>query len=321
MSESPVLVNLDQIKYQKEITSKPLESKQIKTTSFESKFLSIRLMASKIVRIFPLISDCCMGCKQCNFTIDTIIMQEIAEQLIDYDLPLFRVEQIITCPYRCTGFPIKFHFYSHKSNNEKVLYMTEVKDRPIFHLHMCDLDYFELPDILIYKANESNAQSIIKRYDNRTIYRTYEYLGQIHYKIGKPHAHKEPTCTEGMNHFFSHFPCFLCSYLCSKICYMPRNEQRRWEPRIFKEKIYIDIFNMENQIVGKFAYYRGRDCCCPTNFFEVYFPPEANEMIRISLISQCLFFFVRPPPAFEPEYFFEKLAGNGLGVEQFYSQN
>ena len=51
---------------------------------------------------------------------------------------------------------------------------------------------------------------------------------------------------------------------------------------------------MANQVVGKFAeYYDSSGCCCcltKTLFHEIYFPPDSNEMLRLSLISQVIFF-------------------------------
>ena len=52
---------------------------------------------------------------------------------------------------------------------------------------------------------------------------------------------------------------------------------------------------MNNESVGKFAYYydRIRSCCSDpeiNTFYEIYFPPDANELLKLALIGQMIFF-------------------------------
>ena len=79
---------------------------------------------------------------------------------------------------------------------------------------------------------------------------------------------------------------------------------------------------MDNQAVGKFALYYEKSCCTEKMFYEVYFPPEANEMIRIALLSQCLFIFKIgcPNPQFtgDSPHFFSQLPSDSSGIEKFY---
>ena len=291
MNSIPVIADLEQIKDKDEITSKPLEEKPCQTTSGEMNDLSNRLMTSKIIRIHLLVSECCIGCQKNNLTINTISRIDDKNPTNENETPLFRVEEICSCSSICIGF-FKFHFYAQNSNNENLLYVSEIKDKIIFEACKC-----KLPDILNYKVNDSNSQSIIKRYDNRTIYRTYEYLGQAHYKIGKPYEEQNCCCC------------------CSKNDDNP--EKKLGCCKSFIERSYIDIFNMNDQLAGKFAYCNERNKLCSKNFFEIYFPPEANEMIRISLISQCIFLFRFPGT--RREEFFESLPGSDSDLTKFYS--
>ena len=291
MNSIPVIADLEQIKDKDEITSKPLEEKPCQTTSGEMNDLSNRLMTSKIIRIHLLVSECCIGCQKNNLTINTISRIDDKNPTNENETPLFRVEEICSCSSICIGF-FKFHFYAQNSNNENLLYVSEIKDKIIFEECKC-----KLPDILNYKVNDSNSQSIIKRYDNRTIYRTYEYLGQAHYKIGKPYEEQNCCCC------------------CSKNDDNPEKKLGCCES--FIERSYIDIFNMNDQLAGKFAYCNERNKLCSKNFFEIYFPPEANEMIRISLISQCIFLFRFPGT--RREEFFESLPGSDSDLTKFYS--
>ena len=83
------------------------------------------------------------------------------------------------------------------------------------------------------------------------------------------------------------------------------------------ERSYIDIFNMSDQLEGKFAYCNEKNKPCAKTFFEIYFPPEANELIRISLISQCIFLF--KTSSFQREMFFAYLPGTKPELIKFYS--
>ena len=50
---------------------------------------------------------------------------------------------------------------------------------------------------------------------------------------------------------------------------------------------------MQDQMVGKFAKLNESGCCCCVKgeyFYEVYFPPDANDILRLELIAQILFF-------------------------------
>ena len=319
MNSIPVIADLEQIKDKDEITSKPLEEKPCQTTSGEMNDLSNRLMTSKIIRIHLLVSDCCKGCQKNNLTINTISRIDDKNPTNENETPLFRVEEICSCSSICIGF-FKFHFYAQNSNNENLLYVSEIKDKIIFEACKC-----KLPDILNYKVNDSNSQSIIKRYDNRTIYRTYEYLGQAYYKIGKPYEEQNCCCCCSKNDDNPEKNLCCCSKnddnpeknlcCCSKNDDNPEKKLGCCES--FIERSYIDIFNMNDQLAGKFAYCNERNKLCSKNFFEIYFPPEANEMIRISLISQCIFLFRFPGT--RREEFFESLPGSDSDLTKFYS--
>ena len=306
MNSIQVIEDFDPNKDKNEITSKPLEVRPIQTTSGEINDISSRLMTSKIIRIHPLSSDCCKGCNQISLAINVISRIDDENPTNENETPLFRVEENTSCCRSCTNC-FKFHFYAHDSNNESVLYVSEIKDKIKIINSCCCCDfYYELPDIFNYKANDSKTQSIINRHDSRAIYRTYEYLGQAYFKIGKPYEEKENNC--------------CC---CSKVDDTQANlkdndtQEKKGCCESYIERSYIDIFNMSDQLEGKFAFCNEKNKCCSKTFFEIYFPPEANELIRISLISQCIFLF--KTSSFQREMFFAYLPGTKPELIKFYS--
>ena len=307
MNSIQVIEDFDPNKDKNEITSKPLEVKPIHTTSGEISDISSRLMTSKIIRIHSLSSDCCIGCKQISLAINVISRIDDENPTNENETPLFRVEENTSCCRSCTNC-FKFHFYAHDSNNESLLYVSEIKDKIKIINSCCYCDsYIELPDIFNYKANDSKTQSIINRHDSRAIYRTYEYLGQAYFKIGKPYEEKENNC------------CCCCSKVDDTQANLKDNDtqEKKGCCESYIERSYIDIFNMSDQLEGKFAYCNEKNKPCAKTFFEIYFPPEANELIRISLISQCIFLF--KIPSFQREMFFAYLPGTKPELIKFYS--
>ena len=307
MNSIQVIEDFDPNKDKNEITSKPLEVRPIQTTSGEISDISSRLMTSKIIRIHPLSSDCCKGCNQISLAINAISRIDDENPTNENETPLFRVEENTSCCRSCTNC-FKFHFYAHDSNNESVLYVSEIKDKVKIINNCCCCDsYIELPDIFNYKANDSKTQSIINRHDSRAIYRTYEYLGQAYFKIGKPYEEKENNC------------CCCCSKVDDTQANLKDNDtqEKKGFCESYIERSYIDIFNMSDQLEGKFAFCNEKNKCCSKTFFEIYFPPEANELIRISLISQCIFLFKFP--SFQRERFFAYLPGTKPELIKFYS--
>ena len=310
MNSIQVIEDFDPNKDKNEITSKPLEVKPIQTTSGEISDISSRLMPAKIIRIKPLSSDCCKGCKQISLTINVISRIDDENPTNENETPLFRVEENTSCCRSCTNC-FKFHFYAHDSNNESVLYVSEIKDKIKIINNCCCCDtYYELPDIFNYKANDSKTQSIINRHDSRAIYRTYEYLGQAYFKIGKPYEEKENNCCCCSK--VDDTQANLCC--CSKV---DDTQEKKGCCESYIERSYIDIFNMSDQLEGKFAYCIEKNKPFAKTFFEIYFPPEANELIRISLISQCIFLF--KTSSFQREMFFAFLPGTKPELIKFYS--
>ena len=101
--------------------------------------------------------------------------------------------------------------------------------------------------------------------------------GTGYYKIGKPYV--EPPCCDS---------CCKCQPTQSTKCVCcPKVE--------IVKRIYMDIFNMFDQRVGKFVSFHDVNgcCCCETHneFYEIYFPADANLMLRLALIGQMIFFF------------------------------
>ena len=113
-------------------------------------------------------------------------------------------------------------------------------------------------------------------------------MGQSHYKIGWPYVKKEEKCDDNCGCIIRCFKCkdrFCCCCCCC--------QEKVTKVEINDKRIYIDIFNMLDQSVGKFAYLFEKGCCCCSSdklFYEIYFPPDANEMVRLALIGQIIFF-------------------------------
>ena len=152
----------------------------------------------------------------------------------------------------------------------------------------CGDNYTVFPSIYNYKTNNPNDYSLVNRYDSRSFYRTYEYLEQSYYKIGEPYVPKEIGCCDNCCSC-----CFKkanvstgCSCSCCCCC--------DCETVMVDKRTYIDIYNMNNESVGKFVLYYEKtgcgSCANVTCFYEIYFPPDANEMLRLSLIGQMIFF-------------------------------
>jgi len=75
---------------------------------------------------------------------------------------------------------------------------------------------------------------------------------------------------------------------------------------------------MQDQPVGKFAFLFEKGLCCQKdkNFYEIYFPPDANEMLRLALIGQIIFFIKLKNIGMEA---FASLPGSNDNIEQFMS--
>ena len=297
-------------------------------------------MTSKIVRIRPSVRQVvspllqCLFIPQCLFDINTIsrIDDEISDN--EKETPLFKVEELPlkTCccqdVYPSDQFPLslptRFQYFKEVNDNKQILYLSELKIGPT-PKGCCSagFQYFILPDIINYKSNNLNEQSVIKRHDSRNLYRIYEYLGQSQFKLGNPFVENEPSCLDY---------CCCCSYYCPfttfcSSCYFKSKMQTFEHDFNNERRKYINIFNLDNQAVGKFALYYEKSCCTEKKqFYEVYFPPEANEMTRIALLSQCLFIFKFGSPNFQfydnccshNPHFFSQLPSDSSGIERFY---
>lgn len=303
--------------------------------------LTSRLMNTKIVRIYPGTACACVtGCKKLIFDVNTISKRDDIERKNENELPLFHVEEKTQCHLLCPPFEITFELFN--ANNLNELFSTsQITSMPTLVKHCCKDSYLILPAVFNYRANAINDKSIISRYDTRSFYRTYDYMGVNYYKIGKPYIPKETSCCKCFCNCISNIPCCFCF----KLCLCDDNDEKcgcncnckRGEPCksnfccccccccngiccstkgiILDKRIYIDIYNMSDQPVGKFAHYVDGAGCCKNalDFYEVYFPPDANELLRLALIAQ-IFYFIK----FQQNYF-GVLPGSRINLEQFIS--
>ena len=338
---------------QNQLSNTPIErNNNLETIAFPVNPLSARLMNAKIVRIHPdSICACVSGYKKIIFNINTISRVDDREPANENETPLFYVEEKLDCSFCCFGsckpFEIAFEIFDAIS---KELFSTSTINQLDQKIDICCGDkYIIYAPIYNFKANNPGDMSFVNRYDSRSFYRTYDHLGQSHYKIGQPYIPKEKHCCDDCS--CSKVPCIGCCVDCCK-CENSNKPQKKSDCKcdckcdckkfcreccycfycccccceekevgkvevIIDKRIYIDIFTMQDQSVGKFAYLYEKLCCQKDkNFYEIYFPPDATEMVRLALIAQILYFFKFRATG---NIAFHSLPGNRDNIEQFMS--
>ena len=253
---------------------------------------SSRLMGTRIVRIrFATKCACIKGCKKYYYQINTISRIDDLNPQNENELPLFDAEQIPQCDFcpMCCPPMIKYEFTD--STTKELFCVSETRAQPERVRVCCGESYYVFPPVYNFKASNVNDVTVVERYDSRSFYRTFGYPEQPLYKIGEPYIPVEVSCS--CRKCCAALPCCAdcCDErpvkdepCCSCCCEEAPNIKRK----------YIDIFNMANQVVGKYAeFYDVSGClCCTTKtlFYEVYFPADANDMLRLALISQMILF-------------------------------
>jgi hypothetical protein len=158
----------------------------------------------------------------------------------------------------------------------------------------CGDNYFIFPDMIHSKNSNPMDLSVTKCYDSRSFYRTFEYQGGTYYKIGEPYIPNDKCCDcccccPDQEVKVKHDESCCCCCCCNK------------EVIVIK-RICIDILNMSGQSVGKYVRFFDRSgcCCCETRtlFYEIYFPPDANEILRLALIGHLIFLIELGPNMF-----------------------
>ena len=79
--------------------------------------------------------------------------------------------------------------------------------------------------------------------------------------------------------------CECCECLYSSVSKLVKGESKR---------SYVDILNMSDQKVGKLVrYFDKSECCCCSSiiseFYEIYFPPDANLLLKLTFICQMIY--------------------------------
>jgi len=278
--------------------------------------LSGRLMNAKIVRIHPgTMCACVKNYSKLIFSINTISKIDNIEPANENETPLFYVEEDLPCSFCCFGdccstFSIKFNIFD--ANTKELFSQSSITSLDSIIDECCKDNYIVFAPINNTKFSTGEI-STIKRHDSRSLYRTYEISEQSYYKIGNPYVEVETPCCEECSCycFCSKIPCVKCIMSCC-ICSCQdvkvEDDKRR----------YINIFNMQDQPVGKFAFLFEKGLCCQKdkNFYEIYFPPDANEMLRLALIGQIIFFIKLKNIGMEA---FASLPGSNDNIEQFMS--
>lgn len=280
---------------------------------------SSKLANAKMVRIrFDTkcaLTECYL--KKPYYQINTISKIDDDNPKNENELPLLEAEKITA---RFCANPVEFTFTDAQSKKH---YSTSRHNG--FGIKHCGIlcigeSYKEFPDIISNKAGKDIDISTTKCYDSRSFYRTFEYQGRAYYKLGKPYDPEDKKCN---------CPCPCCTiccpekdlFVCPCCCFQIKEKKcecvfsldklpccfcckKEEEP---ERRTYIDIFNMSDQCVGKYVhYFYQTGCPCPicgfcqttTEFFEVYFPSDANELLKLSLIGHLLFVLDLGPPIF-----------------------
>ena len=272
-----------------------------------------RLMGTRIVRIrFATKCGCVKGCKKFYYQINTVSRIDDLNPQNENELPLFDAEDIPQCDIcpMCCPPVIKYEFTD--STTKELFSVSETRAQPERVRVCCGESYYVYPPVFNFKASNANDVTVVERYDSRSFYRTFGYPGQPFYQIGTPYIPVEVSCS--CRRCFAALPC--CADCCD-------DEPVKNEPCCacccedapnIKRK-YIDIFNMANQVVGKYAeFYDVSGCLCCTKrtlFYEVYFPADANDMLRLALISQMILFL------HFKQNLFGTLPGTLTNLEQF----
>ena len=191
-----------------QLTKMPFENNNNIQTVAIPDSLSGRLMNTKIVRIHPdTICACVSGYKKIIFNINTISRVDDRHPENENETPLFYVEEKLSCNFccfgRCKPFEITFEIFDA---NTKELFSTSTINQLDQRVDICCGDKYTIyAPICNFKVSNPGDISIVNRYDSRSFYRTYDHLGQSHYKIGKPYVEKETNCCDNCT-----CPCFGC---------------------------------------------------------------------------------------------------------------
>lgn len=245
---------------------------------------SSRLINTRMVRIRYgtkcVVSEC--NSSKPFYQVNTISAIDDNNPQNENEGPLFEAE--LTIPFCCPQPP---QFNITDAQSKQPYAHCSFDGPPIEHYACCCFGeyYLELPNMTSYKIGNEIDISVTKCYDTRSFYRTFEYQGRPYYKIGKPYV-KDDSCSCCKNKVEDRRDGPCCGCNCAK--------------KEIVKRIYIDIFNMSDQCVGQFVrFFDQTGCCCcvkPTEFFEIYFPSDANELLKISLIGHFLFLnFVLEP--------------------------
>ena len=241
-----------------------------------------RLMNTKIVRIRVETKCVCedLACAKPFFKVNTVSKIDDVNPQNENEMPF--IEGEIHVPCWCPE-PIKFEFIDAQTRQPFSTSYYRDFGKQVGCNGCCCESYFIFPDIIHSKNINPNDAAITQCYDSRSFYRTFHYNGAAFYKIGEPYVPKDEccknccTCCKNPNSLDKDGKCCDC-------CNTPVKLQKR---------TYVDIFNMSDQPVGKYVRYLDTTgCCCSQNttlFFEIYFPPDANEMLKLALIGQLVF--------------------------------
>ena len=235
---------------------------------------SSRLINTRMVRIRYETKFVFCNSEKRNYQINTISCIDDNNPQNENEGPLFEAELAI--PFCCPQ-PPQLNINDAQSKQPYAHCRFDGKPTEQYDCNCCGEEtYIEHPNMISNKIGNEIDISVTRCYDSRSFYRTFEYKGKPYYKIGKPYTGENscPCCEKKAE---DNRPC--CNCCCDK--------------NAIEKRIYVDIFNMSNQCVGQFVRFldqTGCCCCLKTNiFFEVYFPSDANELLKISLIGHFLF--------------------------------
>ena len=241
-----------------------------------------RLMNTKIVRL-RISERCECNCNRCKalfYTVNTVSRIDDLNRKNENEIPLFEVEDTISkcC---CLDLGVKYNLLDPKT---RTLFGTcESNGFPLKEKQDCSGDYIKYPPLDIKKVYGPIDTSHVNQYDSRSFYRTYEYLGTSQYQIGKKFIEPDFNCYDFCCQCCNCFNCCDCRNRQLSCCNCSTPETNK--------RIYADILNMSEQKVGKLVHFYDINCCnnITEEFFEIYFPADANLMLRLAFIGQMLY--------------------------------
>ena len=182
-----------------------------------------KLMSTKMVRILLNSKYACVtGYKKQFYVVNAISRIDDNNPENENELPLFEIEENTSCCLCicCEPDGVKFDVFDALTKQIISVIQTRQNTGSVQeYCGCCGENYDVFPPTYNYKCINPSDISIVKRYDSRSFYRTFEYFGRSYYKLGEPYVPHEKTCSESICECYASSPCcFCCRHCCCSDC-------------------------------------------------------------------------------------------------------